>query len=293
MNYTLTHSTHKKKFVHFHDEGTSKTFECQFDLNSILIVTRGDIVVSCGEWTEQRVCEGYMFLVQAQVPFKFDILSLNGEPGSVIALQFDELPMFCDKQMHEFEKQQQLTYTKGFCTLHIDGLLKSFCHLLEGYFEHLHDIFLGELKIREFFFLLCAHNNKAKVAEFLHPLREHNNSVFRLVAVKEAKLNLTVRQWAHACGYSETLFRSHFVNEFGTTPGEWQKRQRMMLVVNLLSDPTLPLVDVAERCELSSVQELSRFCRKNLHDTPAQLRKNLTDNSNANILDNFTPGDFS
>lgn len=267
----VTHSTHKRKFAHYH--GTADTIECKNELNTVFIAIRDDVEVRYGS-TELQVGEGQMCIIEAGVPFRFCFLGHN-EDGYVLVINFDEMFAFCEKHIHDYEEKHHPVYGDKTVVLPVTSAMKSFCHLMESYMEHFEEVILGDLKLKEFFFLLVFHGKIEEVAEFLHPLREHNNSAFRQAAIAAAGFNLTVEQWALSCGYSESLFRSHFRNEFGMTPGEWQRQQRKKLIQTLLANPSISLVEVAERSELSSVQQLTRFCRQYMHGTPAQLRKGL------------------
>lgn len=267
----VIHSTHKRRFAHYH--GTVDTIECKNELNTVLIAIRDDVEVLY-DTTVLHVNEGQMCLVEAEAPFRFRFMGRDAD-GYVLLINFDEMFAFCEKHIREYEEKHHPSYGDQPSVLGVTPAMKSFCHLMESYMEHFEEVILGDLKLKEFFFLLVFHSNIEEVAAFLHPLREHNNSAFRQAAIAAAGFNLTVEQWALSCGYSESLFRSHFRNEFGMTPGEWQRQQRKALIQKLLADPSITLVEVAERSELSSVQQLTRFCRQYMHGTPAQLRKDL------------------
>ena len=84
---------------------------------------------------------------------------------------------------------------------------------------------------------------------------------------------LSVSDMSRAVGLSESWFSHLFKNTTGTTPLQWQLRQRVELAQSLLSDSNLSVADVAGRLGFTDQAHLTKVFRQVTGDTPAAWRR--------------------
>lgn len=78
---------------------------------------------------------------------------------------------------------------------------------------------------------------------------------------------------AARCGVSERHLRRVFVEEFGVSPVAFASTSRLLLAKRLLTDTTLPVVDVAMGSGFSSLRRFNALFRARYGLTPSDLRK--------------------
>ncbi|AMY68756.1 helix-turn-helix domain-containing protein [Frigidibacter mobilis] len=84
---------------------------------------------------------------------------------------------------------------------------------------------------------------------------------------------LSVSDMSRAVGLSESWFSHLFKNTTGTTPLQWQLRQRVELAQGLLSGSGLSVADVAGRLGFSDQAHLTKVFRHVTGETPAAWRR--------------------
>ena len=84
---------------------------------------------------------------------------------------------------------------------------------------------------------------------------------------------LTVPEMARAVGLSESWFSHLFKNTTGTTPLQWQLRQRVELAQGLLAGSGISLADVAGRLGFTDQAHLTKVFRQVTGETPAAWRR--------------------
>lgn len=84
---------------------------------------------------------------------------------------------------------------------------------------------------------------------------------------------LTAGELAARCHQSETVFRERFKEEFGQPVAEWLRERRKEDILAMLSDPAIPLSDIAVRNGFQSLSTLSDYCRRNFGKSPSQMRR--------------------
>lgn len=95
----------------------------------------------------------------------------------------------------------------------------------------------------------------------------------RLMAGRMPVGTLTAGELAARCHQSETVFRERFKEEFGQPVAEWLRERRKEDILAMLSDPEVPLSDIAVRNGFQSLSTLSDYCRRNFGKSPSQMRK--------------------
>ncbi|WP_074434186.1 helix-turn-helix domain-containing protein [Bacteroides neonati] len=63
--------------------------------------------------------------------------------------------------------------------------------------------------------------------------------------------------------------------EFGEAPSLWMQKRLIEDIKYRLADKRIPLKELVEEFNLSSVSHLVRLCKKYLGETPGEFRRNL------------------
>ena len=85
----------------------------------------------------------------------------------------------------------------------------------------------------------------------------------------------TAEELAELCGANSTVtFRRTFLRLFNCPVAQWLRQKRAEQVLKLLRTTHLPLPEIAEQCGFANQSYLSDFCKRNLGDTPVNIRRN-------------------
>ena len=85
----------------------------------------------------------------------------------------------------------------------------------------------------------------------------------------------TAEELAELCGASSIVtFRRTFLRLFNCPVAQWLRQKRAEQVLKLLRTTHLPLQEIAEQCGFANQSYLSDFCKRNLGDTPINIRRN-------------------
>ena len=85
----------------------------------------------------------------------------------------------------------------------------------------------------------------------------------------------TAEDLAELCGANSIVtFRRTFLRLFNCPVAQWLRQKRAEQVLKLLRTTQLPLQEIAEQCGFANQSYLSDFCKRNLGDTPVNIRRN-------------------
>lgn len=84
----------------------------------------------------------------------------------------------------------------------------------------------------------------------------------------------TAEELAVLCGAGSLVtFRRTFLRLFGCPVSQWLRERRTERIWELLRSRNLSLQEVAEECGFANQSYLTDFCKRNLGDTPANIRR--------------------
>ena len=94
----------------------------------------------------------------------------------------------------------------------------------------------------------------------------------------------SLEKLAGALGVTDRHLRRVFQQEFGVSPVEYAQTQRLLLAKRLLTDSTLPVIDVAMASGFASLRRFNDLFRTRYRMTPGQLRRNAASDTPAERL---------
>ena len=115
--------------------------------------------------------------------------------------------------------------------------------------------------------------------EYIRKSDEVNNMLSRYEifckVMENGSFTKTAEELAELCGANSTVtFRRTFLRLFNCPVALWLRQKRAEQVLKLLRTTHLPLPEIAEQCGFANQSYLSDFCKRNLGDTPVNIRRN-------------------
>lgn len=238
--------------------------------NYIVFVLKGGVQLSCNEF-DMIARTGEMIFIHRNSLVKYE----NLEDSEYVVAIFENITQLCVKtalaELMEFKKKTKYEI-KPFP---IKDPLKRFLDLLTFYLKdgasckHLHDI-----KIQEMFYIFRAYYTKEELASFLYAIIGASQD-FRYKVLDNYAHVSTVQELANVCGMSVVTFKRQFVEEFGEAPSTWLQKRLVSFVTFRLADQTVPLKQIIEELNFSSLSNFVRFCKKYYGKTPGEIRKGM------------------
>lgn len=240
------------------------------ETNFILFMIEGSLEFSCnGE--NLKVSAGNMICVSRGNLCK---IYSPGNGSAVIAL-FDNMLQSCEKVAISKLYSQNIQTPDGVNLLHIKSNLQLFLDLLIRYLEDGANCFhFHELKLKELFWLIRFYYTRAEQAAFLNSILGNDYEFKRLVLENYRKVR-TVKELAGLCGSSLSSFKRKFLKEFREPASDWLQKQMNGMIKYKLADENIPLGDIAEELNFSSLPQFCRYCKRNFGCTPGEWRKLL------------------
>lgn len=162
--------------------------------------------------------------------------------------------------------------TKKLSTLQINSHL---WHFLEGINHCLSDgincDYYFELKIKEFFLLLRTYYQEEEIHDFFHQILTKDTIFSEYVRLNSNRYR-TVGELADAMHLSTKQFAKKFVDIFGETPYQWMKAGRAKTIRDEILSTRKPFKQIAFENEFSTIAQFTKFCKKELGQTPTSIR---------------------
>ena len=108
--------------------------------------------------------------------------------------------------------------------------------------------------------------------------REEFSGVWRALSeFIDENLNqkLTLEDLAQKCFYNPSYFSRTFKQKFGMSPVEYITKERANMAATLLSNPSLSMEEISERCGFGDKSSLYRAFEKHYGCSPSEYRKTL------------------
>ena len=84
---------------------------------------------------------------------------------------------------------------------------------------------------------------------------------------------MTGEELAKRCHMSNTTFRAHFKETFGTTVSNWLRERKKSRIMDMLHSTDMPISRISERNGFRNESTFSEYCRRNFGSAPSEIRK--------------------
>lgn len=194
------------------------------------------------------------------------------EDTQVVLSQFDKIVESCEKLVLSNLVASDGMNKNSIPSLPICTNLKLFLDLLVIYLDDgANCVHFHEIKMKELFWILRFYYTKEQIATLFTYLIG-NNYNFRSLVLKYYMQVSSVKELAAACGYSLASFKREFDKEFKEPAGQWLQKNMIGIIKYRLLDETIPLCNIAEELNFSSMSHFSRYCKQKFGYTPKEYR---------------------
>ena len=243
------------------------------DVNCLLFCQKGKIHFISNLFKEELIHAGEMIFIPRMADYRGEIM----ENTNVIVHTFNN--SICRPQnsmLNYLHEHRQHIQSKGICyhcKLSMNKAIQIHLESISNYLiDNIGDKYLWHLKHKELIELFYRYYNQEELYSFFHPLVEEDAPFKSLVLAHYLEVQ-TVQELASVCGYGIETFRRIFSNEFGLPAYQWLQKKKAEHINYRLSLPYVSLKEIIEEFNFTSPQQLSRFCKNYLGDTPTNLRK--------------------
>jgi AraC-like DNA-binding protein len=129
------------------------------------------------------------------------------------------------------------------------------------------------LKMDEFTMLVRHNYSPEEAAHIFLPLLG-SDIKFRTDVLHLYKIKPDKEYIMRESGMCRTIFYRNFKEEFHTTINRWLLQKKSKVLLKYLTETEMSLQEIATKMEFSSVNELTRFCQRELGEGPLKVRNN-------------------
>lgn len=246
-----------------------QTYKHNLDESEIVFICKGRIRLSFGSKVDKILDRGRLTLLP---------------PGAFVTMVVMEDTRMCtckltwEMKINESLRVEELyPYTpqngEFFKTLVMKKPIARFLHSLIPCIE---DDLLGnhfiQIKMNELMHLLRAYYSRDEVAAFFYPLLGPDFA-FRIYIYSHAAIVQSVKELAAGANMSERGFLQRFKRTMKGTPAGFMIRQKASRIYQDLLYTNIPIKEISDKYGFSGVQSFTTFCKKNLQNSPAKIRK--------------------
>lgn len=239
--------------------------------HSVLFFLDSGAIVTTPRMKNRVLHENEMLLVESLCHYHVQMM-----PGCrMFILSFVSLPDFMNTAIMKFLTPDvvQASDIEGFPVLKSNMYLSNYVRSLRILETGRCSKELVDIKTDEFFYLLKDFYDISDVELFLRPVRSKLEvGDFKILVMRTYTPFMSVKQLSVSLDKSPTTLVRLFEKHFNTTPAGWIRDQNKERLKEMLKDPSRTLADIALELNVSSVQQLSRYCKINFGMTPKQLR---------------------
>lgn len=244
----------------------------------LLFCLKGHILLSSNLFQEEYLCEGEILFIPRDSDYHGKALS----DTTLLIHCFNNVACHIENCILAFLFSHKHPVTQDgkpyyYSKLTACGQLAHLMDGVNGYIDDAtHEPALWGLKHKELIWLFANYYTPEELRLFFHPMTDEEVPFKSLVLAHYRKAQ-HIGELAALCGYGIHSFRKTFKDEFGLPPHKWLKQKRAELIRHRLSLRYIPFIDIINEFHFSSPQQFTRFCKENLGDSPANLRKKDTE----------------
>lgn len=235
----------------------------------IIYILNGDFFLSSEDIYNQRTTSGNIFILP--LGKKVYIHSDSSLIGTILMLPIKEEIHFCEhlkiENLYDIKEHQS-----NFFLMKSNNVIDNF---FIGLMECVNNIKCKqymEIKQKELFSLLHYYYSRQDLVELFSPLIS-GDAAFKSFLLKNISTERTVKRLATKANLSIRTFHTHFKKAIGVTPSQWINQEKAKQIRYELIFTNKPIKQICEDFGFTSPSYFNEFCKKNLYNTPAKLRK--------------------
>lgn len=258
-----------------YDKGESFLFS-HANINSVLYCAKGSVNISSTLFKEEIISERELIFIPRLATYKGFAL----EQTHFIIHLFDHTTCHPEKCILKYlftHKKKTEVEIQYHCRLSSNKGIQTFMDSISYYInDQTEDAFLWNLKHKELMWMFSRYYPPQILQSFFHPMTDEDVP-FKSLVLSHCSRAKTAKDLADLCGYSMETFRRLFNKEFQMPVYQWLQMKKAEQLRFKLSLPHLSLKEIADDIGISP-QQLNRFCKEHLGDTPGNLREQFKNN---------------
>ena len=250
--------------------------------NEIICVLEGRLRCLFPEWSDYPKCEG----TKGQIfflPAGGQCICVAPEDTTVMVFRLHEPLRLCEyfpvEKLYgtngDGQGNESLTETDS--SIGILDITPRLWHFLDGINDCIADGIkcrcYFEIKIQELFIMLRCYYPKKELHDFLIRILSRDTAFSEYVRLQWCHFR-TVQELAGSMNMSTKQFAKKFALIFGETPYHWMKEGRAKQILSEITVTTKSVKQIAFENEFSTIAQFTKFCKKELGNTPTNLRAN-------------------
>jgi len=265
------------------DRGHSKTLP--LEKNKIICVLEGELKFKYREQPVKHVAKGRFFFIPSGGKFTFTAT----RDTRVMVIRIQKNVFLCEgcsiEQLYKEKigSDDPLTHpAEGVTTLEMNRPLWRFAEELEESMgAGLNCKYYHDLKIKEILIFIRAYYSREDLRELFSTVLSPDTQFSEFVRANHTVLK-TVGELAAACHMTPQTFAKKFTRVFGTTPGQWLKKEKAKEIYAALYAGKKSIVEIADEYGFSAQPQFNRFCKVQWGKTPGEIRREKINKQKAN-----------
>lgn len=252
-------------------KGAKIDFETS-DKNKIFFISSGQLTINITDKDSNIFNAGHLFL---RLKGKGGIEGIAVKETSLVTMQFDNLINICEQMSLENITNDIPVEDIEMETLEMNESLNLFILSIINYLntgvscKHLYKI-----KEKEFFLLLHLTYERKKIARFLSPVLNSQNSFITQVLSKFS-IDCNVTELAKRCNVSTKTLTRKFKVHFDDTPYQWIIQQKNKFILDKLTQPNVNVKRLSQEIGFATPSHFVNYCKRYLKKTPRSINKEL------------------
>lgn len=136
---------------------------------------------------------------------------------------------------------------------------------------------IWNIKHQEILYLFTKYYNKDDLYKFFYPLYSDFVS-FKSLVFTHADSAKDCRELAERCGYGLKTFRRTFKLDFGKPALQWLHERKAAQIKHQILSLDISFKEIIYQFNFTSASHFNKFCKKNLGETPTNLREKFAYN---------------
>lgn len=162
--------------------------------------------------------------------------------------------------------------------LPIKPSLELFLQTIETYLcDNKEGDLIWNIKHQEILYLFTKYYNKDDLYKFFYPLYSDFVS-FKSLVFTHADSAKDCRELAERCGYGLKTFRRTFKLDFGKPALQWLHERKAAQIKHQILSLDISFKEIIYQFNFTSASHFNKFCKKNLGETPTNLREKFAYN---------------
>lgn len=236
--------------------------------NYILFVLEGSLKIDCGAYGIKILNEKQMLFIPKNLKVKSKCL----KNGKLLVAAFNQIERNCDKLTYSALKKHIKNDIPQFDPIPINAPMCAFLDLIRVYLSNkINCAHIHKMKISEMLLCFRFFYSKEVLAGFFHPILG-NSLDFKNLLLTLSCTSKNTRELIEKSNMSKTVFYQKFKEEFGDiTPKSWLNQKKNELIMDVASNPSINVAELAEKTGFSTVQQLQQYCKRFLSSTPSEI----------------------